>query len=364
MRLFLCGDVMLGRGIDQALPSPCRPEIHERYMRSATDYLRLAQRANGPIATPLTLSYIWGAALKELDRVRPDARIINLETSITRSEDFLPKGINYRISPENARCLAVAGIDCCALANNHVLDWGRAGLIDTLAALDGLGIRHSGAGGNAAAAASPAVLARDDSNRILVFSVGCGSGGIPDDWAATSQRAGVNLLPDLSEATVLALCDQIAGRKRKGDVVTVSIHWGLNWGYDVTDDQRRFAHDLIDKAGVSIVHGHSSHHAIAIEVHAGRLILYGCGDFINDYEGIQGDEEYRGDLAIMYFADIDPASGRLTRLDMTPLQMRRFRLNLALPSDVEWLAQRLDRESRKLGTRVTRVDRRLVLAAP
>jgi poly-gamma-glutamate capsule biosynthesis protein CapA/YwtB (metallophosphatase superfamily) len=67
-------------------------------------------------------SYLWGAALDQLDRVRPDARVINLETSISRSDAYIPKGINYRMSPENAECLLAAGIDCCVLGNNHVLE--------------------------------------------------------------------------------------------------------------------------------------------------------------------------------------------------------------------------------------------------
>ena len=99
MKIFLCGDVMLGRGIDQVLPQPCAPRLHEAYMDSAVGYLRLAEEANGPIPLPLGFADVWGAALEELNRARPHARIVNLETSITRSEDYLPKGINYRMSP-------------------------------------------------------------------------------------------------------------------------------------------------------------------------------------------------------------------------------------------------------------------------
>ena len=131
MRIFLCGDVMTGRGIDQVLPHPCDPRLHERNMESATGYVRLAEQANGPIPTPVDFPYIWGAALDEFRCARPDARIINLETSITHSDSYIPKGINYRMSPENAGCLAAAGVDCCVLGNNHVLDWGHAGLLDT-----------------------------------------------------------------------------------------------------------------------------------------------------------------------------------------------------------------------------------------
>ena len=113
---------MCGRGIDQVLAHPCGPEIYEYHMRSAEGYVLLAEQANGPIPRCNRPSYVWGAALDQLERMQPDARIVNLETAVTRSNDPANKGINYRISPENAQCLAAANISCCVLANNHVLD--------------------------------------------------------------------------------------------------------------------------------------------------------------------------------------------------------------------------------------------------
>ena len=135
VRVFLCGDVMCGRGIDQVLAHPCSPEIYEHYLRSAEGYVLRAEQANGPIPRRNGSSYVWGAALGQLERMQPDARIVNLETAVTRSHDRVNKGINYRVSPENAECLAAAKINCCVLANNHVLDWGRAGLLETLTTL-------------------------------------------------------------------------------------------------------------------------------------------------------------------------------------------------------------------------------------
>jgi poly-gamma-glutamate capsule biosynthesis protein CapA/YwtB (metallophosphatase superfamily) len=351
MKIFLCGDVMIGRGLDQALPHPCPPELHEAYVQSARDYLQLAEQAHGPIGHPLGLSDIWGAALTELKRAKPDARIINLETSLTRSDDFEPKGINYRASPENAACLTAAGIDCCTLANNHVLDFGAEGLRETLATLHRLKIKTAGAGHNAAEALAPAILPTAE-GRLLVFALACPSSGVPRRWAAGADRAGVNVLPSLSEESADAVCGLIAQTKREGDVTIVSIHWGSNWGYAIPDEQRRFAHHLIEQAGVAIVHGHSSHHARPIEVYRDRLILYGCGDFLNDYEGITGYEEFRDDLPLMYFADVDAATGTLRALDMVPLQIRRFRLKRASNADTQWLQATLDRESAPFGTRV------------
>ena len=123
--LFVCGDVMMGRGIDQLLPRPCEPTLYEPYMASAQEYVALAECANGPLPRSVGFLYPWGDALAELNHRRPDLRVINLETSVTRCATPEPKGINYRMSPENFAAVKDAQIDCCVLANNHVLDWGK-----------------------------------------------------------------------------------------------------------------------------------------------------------------------------------------------------------------------------------------------
>ena len=177
--------------------------------------------------------------------------------------------------------------------------------------------------------------------------------GTPFDWAATHVSPGVNLLPDLSPESADFACDLARSAARSEDILVISIHWGSNWGYGVSNAQRQFAHRLIEDAGASVVHGHSSHHARGFEVHRNRLALYGCGDFLNDYEGISGHESYRGDLSLMYFVDLD-ASGDLLQLRLVPLHMRRLRLERASTADAEWLAQTLDRESAPFGVRVRR----------
>lgn len=356
--LFLCGDVMTGRGIDQVLPYHSDPRIYEPYMTSAQGYVRLAEEANGPIPKPVDFSYIWGDALAELRRTNPDARIINLETAVTTSSEFWPgKGINYRMHPGNVPCITAAKIDCCMLANNHVLDWGYAGLAETLTSLGGTNIKVAGAGHNLPDAEAPAIIELARKGRVLVFGFGHESSGIPKVWGARSDKPGVNLLPDLSESTADRLARQIAGFKQKGDCVVASIHWGGNWGYEILNAQREFAHRLIDLAHVDVVHGHSSHHPKGIEVYRGKPILYGCGDFLNDYEGISGHEQFRGDLSLMYFVTMDTVTGKLAGLSMKPMQIKRFRLNHAQPEDARWLRQVLDRECRPLGARIELTDK-------
>ncbi len=351
--LFLSGDVMTGRGIDQVLPHPADPMIFEPYMRSAYGYVELAEQKNGLIPKPVDDSYIWGDALAVLDAIKPDLRIINLETSVTEIDDYWPgKGINYRMHPKNIGCLTAARLDCCVLANNHVLDWGHAGLVETLAVLKQAGIKGVGAGRDRQQSQAPAVLEIPGKGRVLIFAYGSGTSGVPPSWAATDDRPGVNLLSDLSDHTVLRIKKDVATIKQPGDLVLVSIHWGGNWGYAISPMERHFAHRLIDDAGVDVIYGHSSHHAKGIEVYQGRLILYGCGDFLNDYEGIEGYEQYRDDLTLMYFPSFEPSTGRLVKMRMIPMQIRRFQTIHARPDDNQWLMRVLNREGKQFGTRL------------
>jgi poly-gamma-glutamate capsule biosynthesis protein CapA/YwtB (metallophosphatase superfamily) len=351
--LFLCGDVMTGRGIDQVLPHPCTPRLYESYVTDAQEYVALAERKNGPIPKPVEFGYIWGDALGELERLAPDVRIINLETAVTQSDEYWKgKGINYRMHPENIPSISAAKIDCCVLANNHVLDWGYPGLTETLETLNKAGIISAGAGSNLREAEAPAIFEITDKSRVVVFSFGSTSSGISWEWAAGKDRAGVNLLENLSDSTLRHIAKQVQAIKRSGDIVVASIHWGSNWGYQIPRKQRVFAHRLIDEAEIDIVHGHSSHHPKGIEVYRDKPIIYGCGDFLNDYEGISGYEAFRDDLSLMYFLTLDPSSGKLIRFDLVPTRIRRFRVNRASEKELHWLKEMLNREGEQFATRV------------
>jgi poly-gamma-glutamate synthesis protein (capsule biosynthesis protein) len=163
----------------------------------------------------------------------------------------------------------------------------------------------------------------------------------------------VHVLHDLGAHSLQSIARRVRAAKRDDDVALVSLHWGGNWGFGVSPEQRDFAHRLIESAAVDVVHGHSSHHVKGIEVYRDRLILYGCGDFLNDYEGIRDYEQFRGDLALMYFPTLE--DGRLTRLSMTAMQIRRFRANVAPEEGVRWLMQTLNHEGRDFGTQAARL---------
>ena len=360
--LFLSGDVMLGRGIDQILAEPCDPTLYEPSLSDARDYIGLAEQLAGPIPRGAPSAYPWGDALAVLDAARPDARIVNLETSITRRGEPDPdKQIHYRVSPENAACLAAARIDVCGLANNHALDWGLDGLADTLATLDRLGIRRCGAGRDLGEALRPAEIDLGARGRVVVFAVGLGDAGVLASWAAGEGRPGVHRVADLGDDATRELRRAIEPWRSAGAIVVVSIHWGPNWGYGIPATHRRFAHLAIDELGAALVHGHSSHHVKGIEVHRGHLILYGCGDLLTDYEGITGHAAYRGELGLVYLATLD-ARGALAALEMVPTRMHRFRITEAGPDDARWLEASLARSCEPLGTRVALDGGRLRLA--
>ena len=345
---------MTGRGVDQILPHSVRPKLHEPRVRNARRYVRLAEAASGPIPKSVGFDYIWGDAIRELERAAPDLRVINLETAVTTSRDWWRgKKIHYRMHPRNTPILNAAHVDCCVLANNHVLDWGYAGLEETLTSLRRANVAIAGAGRNLEEARQPAVLETPRGKRVLLFAAGSRSSGIPAEWAAASDRPGVYMIDEASPDTAAELRRFIEEHRRDGDRIVVSLHWSPNWNYRVPEAERRLAHALISEAGVDVVHGHSSHHIKGIEVYENRPILYGCGDLLTDYEGIgKRFARFRGDLGSMYFVDLEAETGILRRLEMIPTEMNRIQIRTADRGGSAWLAEVLNREGRRFGTGV------------
>jgi poly-gamma-glutamate capsule biosynthesis protein CapA/YwtB (metallophosphatase superfamily) len=225
--IFLCGDVMTGRGIDQILPHPGDPTLREP-MADARSYVIRAEEVSGPIPRPADFSWPWGEALALVDEFAPDFRLINLETTITADGEFAPgKSVHYRMHPDNLACLTAIRPDACALANNHILDFGRRGLLDTLEALSGADIKHVGAGLDSEHAIRPAIVTLPDGHHVVIASGGTESSGIPRRWAAmTGARAGVAFIPNLFNRTAAEIADRVLALKQPGDITIVSLHWG------------------------------------------------------------------------------------------------------------------------------------------
>ncbi len=374
VRVALAADVMLGRGIDQALESSVDPELHEPVVQDARSYIDLAEERHGRIGAPLGPREPWGDLLDTLNRLEPDTFVVNLETSVTEGGRPWPgKGIHYRMHPDNLAVLTAAGVECCTLANNHLLDYDRTGLLDTLRSLTGTGISAAGAGVNRSEAQRTAEV-----GSVRVAAAGCSDSGIPLSWAATEHESGVFYLDRLNERAVEELTralsptgidmdgDQAAGNHpADGEEIPardwsdtrrptiLSLHWGANWGHEIPGAHRRFAARLAERGSVDALFGHSSHHAKAIEVHRGVPVIYGAGDLINDYEGIAGHERYRPDLRLLYILDF--LDGRARRITAVPFVMYRFRLHHADRADAVLVAEILGAAPASPEFTVTRV---------
>ncbi len=357
IKIFLAGDVMTGRGIDQILAHPSKPILYEGFVKNAKDYVLLAEEKNGKIPPKITNDYIWGDALSEWRKRRPNLKFANLETAITMSDIPSPgKGINYRMNPKNIGVLLP--FDALSLSNNHILDWEEAGLLETLKTLEETSIKFSGAGINLENSSKPSIHLLQNKKRVLFFSLSHTSSGVPDSWAAKTKTAGVYLIENLNEPEISKIIENINLYKKAEDLVILSIHWGSNWGYELAPGQQMFAQKLIDN-GVDIIFGHSSHHPRPLEIYKGKPIFYGLGDFINDYEGISGYEEFRGDLSLMYFLEFD-LKNNLIGLEMVPMQIKKFRLNRPTISDAKWLFKKISEISKHFNTKFKLKDNNII----
>lgn len=339
---------MTGRGIDQIQLHRSDPTLHEEVMTSAEGYVRLAERRNGPIPRGVRPDYVWGDLLFALARRCTDLRFANLETAVTECNRAESKGINYRMHPRNIGVLTALGLDGVSLANNHVMDWSTDGLSDTCQVLRQAGIGYAGAGLTHDEAALPLTLPCLGAE-LTIVSLALTDSGVPRSWRPGTATPGVALIEPDVDAAVDAVRRAVPDRSALGGPLLVSIHWGSNWGYGIDDMHRAIAHALVDRASVDIIHGHSSHHPRAVEIYKGRAVFYGCGDLLNDYEGIRGQDRFRNDLVLAYILDVNPGTGQMTGLEMLPMRLRRFRLERAARDDAEWLLSTMRRECAGFG---------------
>jgi poly-gamma-glutamate synthesis protein (capsule biosynthesis protein) len=340
--IALGGDVITGRGVDQALASPGDPTTGEHSGRRADDYLRLLEAGYGPLERPLADEAIWGDVPAWLAQRGVGLRIANLETAVTTSLEAWPnKRYRFRMHPGNIGCLEAASLDCLTLANNHVLDWGAGGLTETLDTLHSAGFATAGAGRSLDEAARPAILHPPSGPRVLVFSAAHVSSFTPRPWAASGTGTGIWLLDGYDRSTLDSFRARIEQFRAPGDLVIASLHWGPNWGYEVNFLRRSFARAIIDHAGVDIVHGHSSHHPIGLELHRGRPILYGCGDLVNDYGATQ--PRFRNDIGGWYVLGLRAPDYRPSAIEFLPLRRDGLRIERPTPAEISWLAERMTR---------------------
>jgi poly-gamma-glutamate capsule biosynthesis protein CapA/YwtB (metallophosphatase superfamily) len=340
---------MLGRLVDQFFPTHIttarKDEQHATYWKS-----RHPDRA--AMIAQLGYKFVWGDTLRFF--LNSDVNIVNLETSITTNTEKDPKEFNYQMHPDNVRALQEARIHYCSLANNHTLDFKEKGMFDTMKHLDDAGIAWAGVGKNAGEAYRPAFL-RIKGVNIALYSFS----DHYQRWAAGPTKPGINYLdPDeMTDADINKLKDDIAARRREFqrkddhlDMVVLSYHWGSNYCWRPPKSFQTFAHRAIDECGVNLIHGHSSHHIQGVEVFKGVPIIYGCGDFVDDYAV---DRAYRNNLGFLFRLKWDSRRSKWTDFHMIPTKIEFFSVSTDMtPSDRQWLIDHMTVLSRERGTQL------------
>jgi hypothetical protein len=209
-----------------------------------------------------------------------DRSVVNLEGPAPVHATFHPEGTGFSFRQDLLGGLAKAGIDIVSLANNHIGDAGRTGMVQTVAALDRAGIDHAGAGATSKAARAPAVFTAGGV-KVAVL----GYDAIAPGYAAGAAKPGAAALSVGDYAA-----DIRAARKAGADVVIVYPHWGVEYRATPTSAQRTWAHRMID-AGADLVIGNHAHWAAAMEVYKGKPIWYALGNFVFDQTWSEETEE-------------------------------------------------------------------------
>ena len=324
-RIGLTGDVMLGRLVDE----------HQR-------------------DRPVTA--VWGDLLDHLEDL--DALLVNLECCLSsggRRWRRTRQAFHFRAHPDRAvPALQRAGVDCCALANNHVLDFEEEALRDTLDHLDDGCIARAGAGRTREGAFEPASVTAGD----LDVGVVSFTDNTPEYAASEASPGTAYVEIDVDdEGTRAAVSEALErARERDPDFLVASLHWGPNMVETPPDSFREFGRWLVDQ-GVDLIHGHSAHVFQGIEVYDGRPILYDTGDFVDDYAV---DDWLRNDRSFLFEASVtddgDPAELRLL-----PTEIDDFSVHRASPEAAEWSRERMRELSAAFGTSFDRDGERLVL---
>jgi poly-gamma-glutamate capsule biosynthesis protein CapA/YwtB (metallophosphatase superfamily) len=274
--------------------------------------------------------------------------------------------------PNNVASLHIPPIDYAGLANNHTLDFCKEGLLDTVRTLKEAKIAFAGAGESREEATRPAVLEvprpeeRDENMPVYRIHVYAASDH-PLDWAS---EPGFHLM-DYGPLTKERLKQLLTSQKNPApDIKVFSVHWGPNYAWQPATEIRSMAHFLVDECGVDIIHGHSSHHVQGVETYKGKLIIYGCGDFVDDYAVSRG---YRNNLSAVWRVTLRENDGHgqkklsLKSLEVFPSKIHLFRASVLdkMDADHEWVVEKVRTLSMSLETKIEkgrRDDGQLVLS--
>lgn len=323
--LGFTGDVMFGRIVDE-------------------------RQRNRPVTA------VWGDLLERFEEL--DGLFVNLECCLsTRGRPWrrTNRPFHFRANPDWAvPALRQAGVDWANLANNHLLDFEEPALLDTLNVLDEGGIRRSGAGRDRREARAPATV---DVGELTVGFVSL-TDNTPEYAAGPDSPGVAHLDLDPEDRDDLAVARTMLDRARESDpdLLVASLHWGPNKVTTPFESHERWGRWLLSE-GVDVVHGHSAHVFKAVENRDEGLLLYDCGDFVDDYVI---DDELRNDRSFLFELTVDDA-GTPTELRLVPVEIEGGAVHRATGDVARWCRETMVERSQGYGTRYERDGELLVV---
>jgi gamma-polyglutamate biosynthesis protein CapA len=229
----------------------------------------------------------------------------------------------FHAHPSNAAALKAGGFDVLNLANNHAMDYGTQGLVSTLEALKDAGIRTVGAGDDASAARQPVyVKFKNITIGFLGFST------FPTEGYFHFPHK-----PDVACVDSGTISDEISSAREKCDVLIVSFHWGKEFDFYPSIQQRELAHLAVD-SGADVVAGHHPHVLQGIEEYNGGYIFYSLGNFIFDSQAPLGTDE-----TVIINLEIDKKGIR--QMKPVPVRIQNCQPHVATGEDGEYILDRL-----------------------
>lgn len=246
------------------VPSPTAPpeitlafagDVH--FMERTLTLLDHPATAFGPVATVLS-----GA----------DVAMVNLESAITQRGTPEPKEFHFRAPSTAYQALAAAGVDVVSIGNNHALDYGRVGLLDTLDSAKVAGMPAIGAGRSTKEAYAPWVT--EVKGVKIAYLAMSQIGELANSWAPAANRPGIAMAFNENRAVTA-----IKAAKKLADVVVVYVHWGTE-GVECPNDQQRDFAALLAKAGATMIVGTHSHLLQGGGWLGQTFVQYGLGNFL------------------------------------------------------------------------------------
>lgn len=363
---------MLGRLVDALLPTSIARQAPGSDPESAAKLVDRHFLSKYPELKSYNYLSPWGNSVNLIRSA--DVVIANLETALTTSErKWRDKAFNYRSHPGNVQCLTEVGMGggrkrgYVSLANNHTLDWEVEGLIETVKTLNDAGVEFAGAGRTQEEARRPASLQLGGTELDTeCWNVRCWSfSDHPSEWKVVDTFNLIDYTSQGREKLKRQICAEQSNKRgegdsnQKSDLKVVSMHWGPNYRWQPASEIVELAHSLIDECDVDIIHGHSSHHVQGAEIYNRKLIIYGCGDFVDDYAV---DRSWRNDLSAAWRVTVgvkedEPEQGKklvVQKLEVFPNGIRRFSACLLSPDDEDhqWVQERFRTLCDGFGTKV------------